>query len=329
MARRELSPACLRVVQAVTAQPVAGPVLIACSGGADSLALTAAAAHLQARGQHFTTGLKALVVDHGLQPGSAEVAARVVERLAALGLPADQVAVEVTETGAGLEADARVARYSALVAAAQPNGQVWLGHTLDDQAETVLLGLARGSGTRSLAGMAPTTTFAGVTFARPLLGLRRTDTAQACADWGLDVWDDPMNADTRFARVRVRQRVLPLLEAELGPGIAQALARTGELARADADELDAQAAALAPEPGADLEVGLLAALPPALASRVLRGWLLGNGITEPGHGHIAQVLGLVTDWHGQAGVDLPGGYRVRRTAGQLRVGPLGLSRGRR
>ena len=177
--------------------------------------------------------------------------------------------------------------------------------------------------------MAPTTTFAGVTFARPLLGLRRTDTAQACADWGLDVWDDPMNADTRFARVRVRQRVLPLLEAELGPGIAQALARTGELARADADELDAQAAALAPEPGADLEVGLLAALPPALASRVLRGWLLGNGITEPGHGHINQVLGLVTDWHGQAGVDLPGGYRVRRTAGQLCLGPLGLSRGRR
>lgn len=319
MARRELSAACLQVVQAVAAQPVAGPVLIACSGGADSLALAAAAAHLQTRRQHYPAGLSAIVVDHGLQPGSAAIAEQVVTRLADLGLAASSARVQVVGGGEGLEAAARAARYAGLAASAGPDAHVLLGHTLDDQAETVLLGLARGSGVRSLAGMAPHVEFNGVTFARPLLGLRRAETVQACRDWGLTSWDDPMNSDPRFARVRVRQRVLPLLEAELGPGVATALARTAALARVDADELDAQAAVRTPAPGAELSVQLLAESPPALASRVLRNWLLGCGVPEPSSQHVAQVWTLVDDWHGQVGIDLPGGFRVLRQAGTLRV----------
>jgi tRNA(Ile)-lysidine synthase len=235
MARRALGPDALQVVQAV-AQLADRPLLVACSGGPDSLALAAAAAEV---GRRRAAPVRAVVVDHGLQADSSQVAAAVVGQLSRLPVAAEVVTVTVESSSLGLEAAARRARYAALEATAADEELILLGHTLDDQAETVLLGLARGSGPRSLAGMPA----ARGAFRRPLLGLRRSVTVAACAQWGLTPWSDPHNADERFARVRVRSKVLPVLEAELGPGIAEALARSAELVRADADYFDALAAA--------------------------------------------------------------------------------------
>ncbi|MGI8459788.1 MAG: tRNA lysidine(34) synthetase TilS [Propionibacteriaceae bacterium] len=313
MAVRELGPASLRVVRAVRAQLDSTEVaLVACSGGPDSLALAAALAHVAGGTSVLIAGA---CVDHGLQPGSAAQATTTVAQLVALGFPvAETLRADVDRTNpAGPEAAARHARYAALDAAADRLGAttILLGHTRDDQAETVLLGLARGSGTRSLAGMASR----NGRYGRPLLELPRRDTVTACAEWGLTPWADPHNGDPRYARVRVRARVLPVLEAELGPGIDIALARTAELARADADLLDALAADA--DPGtAELAVELLVDLPAALRSRVLRRWLLRIGSAEVGLDHVRAVAALVTDWHGQRGVDLPG-LRIVRRSGNL------------
>ncbi len=310
MARKALGPATLQVVQAVTAA-VGGPMLVACSGGADSLALTAAAAVVAGRRQD---PVRAVVVDHGLQSGSDAVAAAAAAQVEArLEVPAQVVRVVVADSGSGPEAAARDARYAALERAVQDGEMVLLGHTLDDQAETVLLGLARGSGPRSLAGMAPVR---GV-FVRPLLGLRRELTAACCAEVGLTPWLDPQNSDDSFARVRVRRRVLPMLVSELRPCVAEALVRTAELARADADLIDDLAAAqLALVDGERLDCLLLCELGGALRSRVLRMWLLDQGAREVSSFHLGAVNELVTDWHGQRWVELPG-VRVRRVGGHL------------
>ena len=211
-------------------------VLAACSGGADSLALAAAAAFVAPR-----LGLRAggVTVDHGLQPGSAERAREVTALLSGLGLDpvrAAAVTVPPPATAAGPEAAARRARYAALDVAAKEYGAVavLLGHTLDDQAETVLLGLARGSGGRSLAGMPARRG----PYRRPFLAVRRATTGAACAELGLVPWQDPHNRDFRFTRARVRHQALPALEAALGPGVAEALARTAAQLRADAECLD-------------------------------------------------------------------------------------------
>ncbi len=311
MARRALGPATLEVVQAVTAV-AGGPLLVACSGGPDSLALAAAAAIV---GTRSGFAVRAAVVDHGLQAGSADVAAGVVATLAGLGVEAVVLSVTVGVTGEGVEAEARRARYAALAAEAAPGELVLLGHTLDDQAETVLLGLARGSGTRSLAGMPARRDV----FVRPLLCVRAETTAAACAELNLTAWTDPHNAEPRFTRTRVRHRVLPVLEAELGPGVALALARSAELARADADLLDELAAAeLAAHDAAELDCSWLAGLPSALLTRVLRDWLRAQGAVDLSAAAIAAVAGLVTDWHGQRWVEVPG-VRIGRAAGRLGV----------
>ncbi|WP_308207002.1 tRNA lysidine(34) synthetase TilS [Actinoallomurus rhizosphaericola] len=211
-------------------------VLVACSGGADSLALAGALAFEAARSGHRAGGV---TVDHGLQDGSAERAAEVVRTMAGLGLePAEAVRVTVGTSG-GPEAAARDARYAALADAAARHRAtaVLLGHTRDDQAETVLLGLARGSGARSLAGMAK----AAGPYRRPLLDLDRDLVRRACLAMDLDPWEDPHNGDPAFARSRIRRDLLPLLEKELGPGMAAALARTARMLRDDADALDAWA----------------------------------------------------------------------------------------
>ena len=310
MAKRALGEAGLAVVQAVAAV-LDAPARVACSGGADSFALAAGAAIAARR---TATPLRAIVVDHGLQPGSAQVAARAAEQLARRGIVTDVVAVAVARGPSGPEAAARTARYRALADAAAPGEAVLLGHTLDDQAESVLLGLARGSGTRSLAGMA----VRRGPFVRPLLGLRSATTRQACREFGLEWWEDPHNADPAFARVRARRTVLPLLEAELGPGIAEALARTAALAAADADLLDSLAAAELAGRGPALETGWLAGLPEALRHRVLRDWLRGAGASDLTAGHLRAVAVLATDWHGQGALDLPG-VSVRRVAGALEL----------
>jgi tRNA(Ile)-lysidine synthase len=307
----KLDPAVARVRSAVRrslAEVDAGSlVLVAVSGGADSLALAAATAWVAPK-----LGLRAgaVIVDHGLQAGSAEVAARAAATCRTLGLDPVVVETVIVDGAGGPEAAARTARYAALDAAAHRLGAgvVLLGHTLDDQAETVLLRLARGSGARSLAAMSPESNL----YRRPLLGIRRTETRQACTWHRLEVWDDLHNADQRFARVRVRSTALPALEQALGPGVAEALARSAELLRDDADALDAWAE----KAGTD---GLLASelspLPSAVRRRVLRAAALAAG-ASPGRlsaRHLTEIDRLVTDWHGQGPVSLPGGLvAVRR-----------------
>lgn len=309
MAARALGPATLAVVQAVDAlEP--GAWLVACSGGADSLALAWAARHVAGR---RGTPVRALVVDHGLQPDSDAVASRVLATCASFGLDAAVARVDVPEAGAGPEASAREARYEALhgaVAAAGGQERVLLGHTLDDQAETVLLGLARGSGVRSLAGMRAER---GVLL-RPLLGVRRSTTEATCVELGLTPWRDPMNAAPRFARVRARERVLPVLERELGPGIAQALARSAASAARAHDVI----AALAQQTTAELadDCAHLAGLAPGVRRAVLADRLAFHGVTDLATTHVDAVERLVTHWRGQRGVDVPGG-RVTRRDGRL------------
>ncbi len=297
-------------------------VLVACSGGPDSLALAAAAGWVAARG-----GLTArsVVIDHGLQAGSAEVAEGAARASAALGVPADVVRVEVAGPG-GLEAAARDARYAALRQAAEDAGAaaVLLGHTRDDQAETVLLRLSRGSGARSLGSMAPRT---GV-FRRPFLDLPRATVHAAASEvlepLGLRAWADPHNADPSFARVRVRT-LLDGLGEELGPGVVLGLTRSAALLRDDADALEAWAAEAfdsvvrVAADGVSAECDDLAGLPAAVRSRVLRAMAFAAGCpaAELDFDHVVRLRAFVEDWHGQGEASLPGGVRAERACGRL------------
>jgi tRNA(Ile)-lysidine synthase len=286
-----------------------GPThLVACSGGADSLALLSACVFEAHRAGDRVIGV---VVDHGLQAGSAEHAAHVVEQMAALG--ADETAsitVTVDPGPAGIEAGARQARYAALgrLAAHFGSAVVHLGHTRDDQAETVLLGLARGSGGRSLQGMRPQFTEDGVAFVRPLLGVSRAQTEAACRAEGVAWWSDPQNDDPGFARSRVRHTVLPTLERELGPGVTEALARTGEQLREDMDLIEPLAeeayARARVEGGVDLT--RIADEAAAIRSRVVRRAALEAGAIpqELTFAHVRALQGLL----GRTGkqVQLPG-----------------------
>ena len=303
-------------IRRVVRPHLAQAVLVACSGGADSLALAAAVA-FEAPRHGVPAGL--ITVDHGLQPGSAAQARRVADLATGLGLdPVTIVAVEVGTAG-GPEAAARRARYGALDAAATTLGaDVVLGHTLDDQAETVLLGLGRGSGARSIAGMRAVSG----RYRRPLLGVRRATTEAACRALGLPWWDDPHNADPRYARVRVRSEVLPLLEDVLQGGVAEALARTASQLQDDEDHFamimhESAPGLVSVHYHRSLGVAELAELHRAVRTRVLRAWALAGGATEVTAVHVAALDALVTGWHGQAGVELPGGVRVRRSGGML------------
>jgi tRNA(Ile)-lysidine synthase len=313
--RPSLTPAVADVRRAVRSSlPPDGLVLVALSGGPDSLALAAALA-FEAPGRSG-----AVVVDHGLQDGSDAVAARAAEQAESLGLSPVRV-VRVTIAGeGGPEAAARTARYAALASTAAEEGAVavLLGHTLDDQAETVLLGLARGSGSGSLQGMAPV---AGL-YRRPLLGIRRSTTVQACADAGLEPWADPHNDDPAYTRVRVRSQVLPVLEAEIGPGVAEALARTAEQLREDeeafATMIDEVAEELAEfiDGGIAVAVGALAANPAALRQRIIRFVVQSEFGVSLSRAHTLEIARLVTDWHGQGPVDVPG-VEVARAGGRI------------
>ncbi|WP_299446641.1 tRNA lysidine(34) synthetase TilS [uncultured Phycicoccus sp.] len=295
-------------------------VLVACSGGADSSALAAAA---RFEGTRLGLRVGAVVVDHGLQPGSDEVAAGAGTQLRARGLdPVDVVASAAVPGGGGLEAAARAARYRALDAARDRHGArlLLLGHTRDDQAEQVLLGLARGSGARSLAGMPA----ARGVYRRPLLDVTREQTRAACAAEGIAWWDDPMNEDPAFARVRAR-RALADLERDLGPGLPAALARSADLLRADADHLDALAAAateaLGPGPW---PAPALADLPRAVRTRVWRRLLLAAGAPagQLSSRHVDACDRLLTHWHGQGAVHAPGPLQVRRSDHRVSIDPV-------
>jgi tRNA(Ile)-lysidine synthase len=310
---------------AATSQARVGLVVVACSGGPDSLALAAATAFVAPR-----LGLRAgaVVVDHGLQAGSAEVAARAAAAAAQLGLdPVDVVAVDAAPTaGEGPEAAARTARYEALaaVAARRAAAAVLLGHTRTDQAESVLLGLLRGSGARSLSGMPARRG----RYRRPFLGLDRDTTAKACAELGLQPWADPHNLDPAYARARARQ-LLADLETRLGGGVSAGLARSADLLRADDEALETwadreYAASLTSGSGADgLDCAALAALPGAVRSRVLRRAALTAGARSGDltSAHLAALDALVIGWRGQGPVDLPGRLRGVRDCGRLLIAP--------
>ncbi|MFD2793619.1 ATP-binding protein [Promicromonospora vindobonensis] len=368
-------------------------VLVACSGGADSLALAASLAFearrvgrsVRSRGHAVRAG--AVVVDHGLQEGSAEVAERAAEQCRSLGLDpvvvrraaapgpgataapdaaaerrpgrglGTQDATRPTFDGGGPEAAARDARYAVLEAVATETGAalVLLGHTLDDQAEQVLLGLARGAGARSLAGMPRER---GI-FRRPFLGLRRAQTEAVCAASGLDFWTDPTNllpdgdvVVTRAGqgaamdpspggytplRSQVRGRVLPVLEGTLGPGVVEALGRSADQLRDDADLLDTLAAELldrartADAAEHTLDADVLGQAHPALRRRALRLAALAVGCrpSDTTTRHVDALDALVVSWSGQGSVHLPGGARARRACGSLflRAAPTGTSDG--
>jgi tRNA(Ile)-lysidine synthase len=298
-------------------------VVVACSGGADSLALLAATVH-EARG--LAVHVVGATVDHGLQPDSADRALQVVAAMASLGADETLSArVRVEGGGQGPEAAAREARYAVLEEVAERVGArlVLLGHTLDDQAETVLLGLARGSGGRSIAGMRP----AYDVFVRPLLDVRRSETEAACRAEGIGWWDDPQNADPRFTRNRVRQVVLPVLERELGPGVAETLARTAAQLRPDMEALDRMAeeqhALLGTKEGVPL--ARLHELDEAVASRVLRLAAVAAGArpSELFHVHVRALVDLAAGAvSGQ--VQLPGHVTAVRQAGHLRFRPTAV-----
>ncbi|WP_416902094.1 tRNA lysidine(34) synthetase TilS [Micromonospora echinospora] len=321
------------VRRALVGLPTAGPVLVACSGGADSLALAAATAFVAPR-LGRPAGL--VTVDHGLQAGSAERAAAVARWAEETGFaPVESVRVYVAGRPGGPEGAAREARYQALAEAARRYGASALltGHTRDDQAETVLLALARGSGPRGLAGMPPRRDLSGVPLLRPFLDVSREQTRRACAVLGFTPWEDPHNVDPSYARARVRADVLPALVAALGPAVLDNLARTARLVAADTTALDDLAAAALAEArvptdgraagerpvSGGLVVTVLAGLAPALRTRVLHAWAreLGAPAAALSHRHVAALDALVTDWRGQGAVYLPGALRVTRHDGLL------------
>ncbi|MEZ2390886.1 tRNA lysidine(34) synthetase TilS [bacterium RCC_150] len=310
-------------------------ILVACSGGPDSLALASVAAYFARRGrvQGHPVSVAAVVVDHQLQEGSGDVAARTVAVLQDLGIsPVQLRTVDVASTGFGPEAAARDARHAALEAAALELDcqAILLGHTLDDQAEQVLLGLARGSGTRSLAGMRP----ARGKLIRPFLGLRRSETLQICEAEELETWHDPSNADPAFARSRTRTEVMPVLEEKLGPGVAESLARTASILQQDADFLEQLAAekyeALVnrTEDGAWLPEQPLRDLAAALRFRVIAKAAFDVGGQQPGYGRLRAAEALLRRQGSAGPVQLPGSVSVYRASlSELeREGPAGPGR---
>ena len=317
---RALLPIRHAVRETLADLPAGVSIAVAVSGGADSMAL-ALALHLESHERAHS--LAAVIIDHGLQTGSDLIARETKERLQNIGyekVEIIRVNVEITD---GLESSARRARYLALEEYAKREGtaQIFLGHTKNDQAETVLLGLARGSGTRSLSGMAREK---GI-YIRPLLGIERAVTELACEESGIAYWNDPHNEDSQFLRVRAR-KLMPTLERELGTGIVDALHRSAELLRDDADALDGYAhdffATIDPS---DIDVAALARLPRAVRTRVLRLaiYALGAPPGSLGADHISPVEALVSDWHGQGATSLPGGVKVERKSGRLSLSQRG------
>ena len=287
-------------------------VILAVSGGPDSMALAAAAAFELPK---LSISCSALVVDHGLQSDSETVAAKTVDRLKSLGIAAQSIRVKVRATGSGLEAAARDARYQALREHKKATGAtaILLAHNLDDQAETVLLGLTRGSGLRSIAGMK----LVDGDLVRPFLAISKSELQKACTDAGIEFWEDPHNQDAAFTRVRIRQ-LLPTLEKELGPGISEALARSADLAREADDYLSLVASELISnqDPSAGVSVKVFETHP-AVRRKALQLLALKAGAREVSRAQVLLMEGLITDWHGQKPLRLSG-ITVERVSQVLR-----------
>jgi tRNA(Ile)-lysidine synthase len=287
-------------------------VLVAVSGGADSMALASATLFVADK---LAIRVAAAVIDHGLQEVSADVAERTAAVLRDRGCNTVVVRRVDVGTEGGPEAAAREARYLGLMGISNELGasMILTGHTRNDQAESVILGLVRGSGPGSVRGMP---WFDGI-IGRPLLDVTRETTVAACAAEGIEPWNDPHNDDPTFTRVRIRNTVLPTLEAELGAGIVDALARTAELLRDDDDALDLLAAGMArsvftTDGGVSLEVATTASRPRALRTRIIRLAAAEAFMTTLSHGQTLAIDALLVDWHGQKAIDVTGGSVVRQ-----------------
>ena len=290
-------------------------VCVGVSGGADSLAL-AIVAKMEAN--NFAIELIAVVVDHGLQENSAEIAYLTKKKLEKIGYSDIFIGKAVVQLTDGLESSARRARYKVFQQAMETFSATTflLGHTKNDQAEGVLLGLARGSGTKSLSGMQAVSG----AFVRPFLSIGRAQTEAACREAGVEFWSDPHNFSNEFARVRVRKNILPLLEEEIGPGIIDALARSAKILREDASALDQWAESVFSEiDPSDIDISALALLPIAVRSRVLLRAIYAAGAPAGSisASHLEPIEALVSDWGGQGHTSLPGGVKVRRISGRL------------
>ena len=288
-------------------------IAVGVSGGADSVALLKAAVHVS---NEKSLKVWAVIIDHQLQDGSSQVAQKTWQIAKDLGTQEVEVIAVDVETGSGsggLEAAARNARRSAFEYFAKANNlkAVLLGHTLDDQAETVLLGLARGSGARSLSAMR---TIDGL-YRRPFLELTRELVRSTVSD--LPTYEDPHNTDLNFTRVKVRKEVLPVLEKQLGPGISQALGRTADMLRDDADALDAYAKMILD--AGDTAIETLELLPKAVRTRVLRQLAIAGGalVNDLSREHVLSIDNLITNWKGQGPLNLPGQVNVKRESGKL------------
>jgi tRNA(Ile)-lysidine synthase len=289
-------------------------ILVAVSGGADSLALAHA---LSVESKEFVISVIGVTIDHQLQEQSGAQAEKVKDQLKNFGVECiiKKVTVNLQD---GLEASARKARYEGLQEVAKEKNAVavFLGHTRDDQAETVLLGLARGSGTRSLSGMAHHNGL----YIRPLLEITRIQNEQYCEEMKLQYWNDPHNQNPDFSRVRVRKVALPILEESIGPGIAEALARSAHLLRDDADALDHWAKREEVHLDlADLDCFHLEELPRAIRTRIIRAAVYAAGapsgtVTSE---HVSAVEALICAWSGQGALNLPGSVKVERISGRL------------
>jgi tRNA(Ile)-lysidine synthase len=290
-------------------------ILIGVSGGADSLALAVAAT---AEARKHSLDLVAIIIDHQLQEGSRRVAEQTRAILEKIGYQKIEIIpVEVVITD-GLESSARRARYEAFQIAIEKYrpDYFFLAHTKNDLAESVLLGLARGSGTRSLSGIAEQ----NGAYIRPLLGIDRESTESCCQENQIEPWNDPQNRDPAYLRSRVRHQVLPILEREMGPGIIEALARSSRILREDADALDSWVEELLVGNRDELlEVQFLGSLPKAIRIRLLRRIIYKAGAPEGSLSadHLAPVEALVTQWHGQGQISLPGSVKVERISGRL------------
>lgn len=281
-------------------------IAVGLSGGADSLALTAA---LVAEGFE----VQALCVDHGLQPGSTEQAGKAAGQAESLGARAEVLKVEVADRGS-LEAAARLARYQAFAGATRL--PVAVAHTADDQAETLLLGALRGK----VAGMLPAAEIEGVRVVRPLLQVRRAQTLAACEELGLEVWHDPQNRDTSFRRVALRREIIPQLSQLIGGDAVPALAQAaGDAALDDAALSNAalsKAALSNAAPGSEvLDAAELAALSEPVRRRVLAAWLHEQGV-EVTREVLRGVGKLCTNWHGQGGVAVAPSLKEQKIMGQ-------------
>lgn len=295
-------------------------VLVGCSGGADSLALVWTTSVV---GKRLELKTGAVIVDHQLISESNDVAHNAKKQCEELGIEKVIIKkVEVNQTNEGLEAAARIARYEAFENVLhETNAKViLLAHTQDDQAETVLMRLTRGSGAKSLSGMSA---ISGK-YLRPFLHLRKKIVHDSLDLIGMKAWQDPANFDNQYLRVKVRQELMPKLIEVLGEGAISSLDKTSQLLRLDNQALDELAQQFVDVQDDVKKNGLkvkeLENLPEAIRTRVLKICAVASGV-HPGpfsFEHIEAIDALVKNWHGQGNIDLPGFIQATRVDGSLR-----------